>query len=98
MKQGNVSPEEMEIMKNSFGPFWPYIVEEATREDGSSEEMNPLLSEVLHSVNRKIVKREATFGGWQRPIYRRGRVYYDDDFAPRRRYYGRRGRPIVEYY
>ncbi|XP_037047029.1 uncharacterized protein LOC119081900 [Bradysia coprophila] len=95
MKQGNVSPDEMEIMKNSFGPFWPFIVEEASRESDSSEEMNPLLNELLNSANRKIVKREATFG---RPIYQR-RIYVDDDDdAPRRRYIGRFRRPYLRYY
>lgn len=99
MKQGNVNPEEMEILKNSFGPFWPFIVEEASRESDSSEEMNPLLSELLNSVNRKIVKREATFG---RPVYTR-RIYYDDDdddveYVRRRGYYGRRRRPYIRIY
>lgn len=102
MKQGNVSPEEMEILKNTFGQFWPFIVEEASRESTSSEEMNPLLSEVINSVNRRIVKREATVGRWRRPIYNR-RIYFDDDdddddFVQRRRYYGRRRRPVIAYY
>lgn len=99
MKQGNVSPEEMEILKNTFGQFWPFIVEEASRESDSSEEMNPLLSEVLNAVNRRVVKREATIGTWRRPIYGR-RIYFDDedDFVPRRRHYGRRRRPVVGYY
>ncbi|KAG4076253.1 hypothetical protein HA402_014802 [Bradysia odoriphaga] len=97
MKQGNVSPDEMEILKNSFGPFWPFIVEEASRESDSSEEMNPLLSELLNSVNRKIVKREATFGR-PLPVYER-RIYIDDDDdAPRRRYIGRYRRPFIRYY
>lgn len=99
MKQGNVSPEEMDILKASFGQLWPIILEEASRDNDSSEEMNPMLSEVFNSVNRRIVKREATVGRpWRRPIYGR-RIYFDDDYdyVPRRRYYGRR-RPIVEYY
>lgn len=101
IKQGNVSPEEIEILKNTFGQFWPYIVKEANRDSDSSEEMNPLLSEVLNSVNvnRRIVKREATLGRWRRPIYGR-RLYFDDDddYVQRRRYYGLRRRPIVAYY
>lgn len=99
MKQGNVSPEEMDILKASFGQLWPMIMEEAGRDGDSSEEMNPMLSEVVHSVNRRIVKREATLGRrWGRPIYGR-RIYFDDDddYVPRRRYYGRR-RPYVDYY
>lgn len=100
MKQGNVNAEEMEILKNTFGQFWSFIVEEASRESESSEEMNPMLSEVLNSVNRRVVKREATVGTWRRPIYDR-RIYFDDDddYVPRRRYYGlRRRRPIIDYY
>lgn len=99
MKQGNVSPDEMEILKHSFGPFWPFIVEESSRDSDSSEEMNPMLSELLNSVNRKVVKREATFG---RPIYGR-RIYVDDgdddvQYVTRRRYYVRRRRPYISFY
>lgn len=100
MKQGNVSPEEMEILKMSFGQLWPMIVEEASREGDSSEEMNPVLNEVFHSANRRIVKREATVGAWRRPIYGR-RIYFDDDeddFVPHRRRYGIRRRPIITFY
>lgn len=99
MKQGNVNTEEMEILKNTFGPFWPFIVEEVSRDNDSSEEMNPVLSEVLNSINRKVVKREATFGLRRRPIYSR-RIYLDDGFASRRGYYNRRRRqrPIAVYY
>lgn len=99
IKQGNVSPEEMEILKNSFGQFWPYIVKEASRDTDSSEEMSPEMSEVLNSASRRIVKREATLGRWRRPIYGR-RIYFDDDddYVQRRRYYGPRRRPVVAYY
>jgi len=54
----------------------------------------------LNAVNRRVVKREATIGSWRRPIYGR-RIYYDgddDDFVPRRRYYGLRRRPVAGYY
>lgn len=99
MKLGNVSPEEMEILKNTFGPFWSFIMEEASR-DESSEEMNPVLSELLNATKKKIVKREAspTFA-WRRPIYGQ-RVYFDDDenVVRRRKYYGRRRRPVIEIY
>lgn len=100
MKQGNVRPEEMEILKNTFGQFWSYIVEEASRETDSSEEMNPVLTDVLNTVNRRVVKREATLGRFRRPFYGR-RIYYDDDddddVVVRRRI-GRRRRPLIEYY
>ncbi|KAJ6647370.1 hypothetical protein Bhyg_02592 [Pseudolycoriella hygida] len=99
MKLGNVNKEEMEILQQSFGLFWPFIEEEARRDSSSSKQMNPLFREIMHSVKKRVTKREATVRRYRRPVFR-GIHHFDKGYDSKRRmrYYNERRRLRLPHY